>query len=99
RIFATSQPGSGMKGRKGSATRPVAAAIQPIIMSRSAPVLTRAFQLAWSRAEARTARVTVRVKVRPSKGGFRQGPRNGGGGKLAVYAAEAERAFWRNGLR
>tara|TARA_R100000322_G_scaffold107929_1_gene68784 strand:- start:50754 stop:50894 length:141 start_codon:yes stop_codon:yes gene_type:complete len=38
-------------------------------MRRSAPVLTRAFQLAWSRTEARTARVTVRDKV----GGLRQG--------------------------
>jgi len=41
----------------------MAAAIQPIIMRWSAPVLTSAFQLAWSRAEVRTARVTVRDKA------------------------------------
>src|SRR5690554_2658856 len=95
RIFHTSAEGSGTKKRNGSATRPVAPASQPIVISRSAPFFTRAFQLAWRRAEKRTARVTVRVKMGVS-GRHRKIAAKG---KLACSRHQAERGFRPEALR
>src|SRR5690554_6885874 len=95
RIFHTSAEGSGTRKRNGSATRPVAPASQPIVISRSAPFFTRAFQLAWRRAEKRTARVTVRVKIGVSGRHCKIAMK----GKLACYQHQAERGFWPEGLR